>query len=136
MKKTTAKTIEEYIVLQPEEFREGLYVIYETIRKQAPKAEEGISYQMPAFRFHGMLCYFALFRDHYSFFPGASPIPHFEKQLKGFSISKGTVRLPLDKPIPVKLIGDIVKFRVKENLEKLKAKEEKKKAKKVAKTRG
>ena len=90
----------------------------QTIRKAAPKAEEVISYQMPAFKFHGMLVYFAGFKNHIGFYPTSSAIKAFNKELSAYAGAKGTVRFPLDKPIPVGLITKIVKHRVKENLAK------------------
>lgn len=74
---------------------------------------------MPAFKLHGVLVYFAAFKDHLSFFPTSSSIKAFKEELSSYEISKGTIRFPLDKSIPVKLVSEIVKFRVNENLDKI-----------------
>lgn len=126
-KQTAPKNIDEYIASFPGDIQESLQKIRSTIREAAPEAEETISYQMPAFRLKGILVYFAAFKEHISFFPTSSGIEEFKEELSGYKGGKGTIRFPLDKPIPFDLISRIVKFRVKENLEKAKAKEKKKK---------
>lgn len=92
------------------------------ISKAAPAAEEIISYAMPAYRLHGNLVYFAAYKNHLGFYPSSSGVKTFEKELAGYKCSKGAIQFPLDKPLPVKLITRIVKFRVKENTEKAKLK--------------
>jgi len=92
------------------------------IKKSAPQAEETISYQMPAFKLNGNLVYFAAFKDHIGFFPTSSGVAAFKKELSKYATSKGTIRFPLGKPIPFDLVRKIVKFRVKENLDKTKNK--------------
>jgi uncharacterized protein YdhG (YjbR/CyaY superfamily) len=111
-------SVDDYIAAQPDNFRASLEKLRQTIRKAAPDAEEVISYQMPAFKFHGMLVYFAAFKNHISFFPTSSGVQAFKDRLASFQTSKGTIKFPLDKPIPLKLVSDIVKFRMKENLDK------------------
>jgi len=113
-----AKNIDDYISGFPEDIQGKLEEIRAVIRKAAPRAEEVISYSMPAFKLNGVLVYFAAFKDHIGFFPKASGVSHFRKELKPYDVSKGTIRLPLDKPIPAGLIKKIVEFRVAENLEK------------------
>lgn len=108
--------VDEYISAQPFNVRTSLDKLRQTIRKAAPQAEETISYQMPAYKFHGTLVYFAAFKDHISFFPTSSGVKAFKDKLKNYECSKGTIRFSLDKPIPTKLITEIVRFRVKENL--------------------
>jgi len=88
------------------------------IRKAAPKATEAIKYGMPTFVFHGNLVHFAACKNHVGFYPAPSGILAFQKELVGYSCSKGAIQLPLDRPLPVKLITGIVKFRVAENQEK------------------
>ncbi len=117
-----AKTIDEYIARYPENIREILVKVRKTIKEAAPEAAETISYSMPAFRLNGVLVYFAAFKDHIGFFPTASGVKAFEKDLSGYNISKGTIRFPLDKPIPYDLITKIVRFRVKEVSEQKKHK--------------
>lgn len=116
-------TIDEYILLQPESVRPGLEEMRRVINMNAPGAEECISYQMPAFRLHGILVYFAAFKNHYSLFPASKAIEIFKPKLKGFILSKGTIQFPFGKPIPFDLIAEIVAFRVKENLEKIQMKD-------------
>jgi uncharacterized protein YdhG (YjbR/CyaY superfamily) len=130
--KTVFSTVDEYIGMQPAAAREGLQQLRETIRKAAPSAEETISYQMPAFRLHGMLVYFAAFSGHFGFYPMPATIEWFKDKLKGYKLSKGTIQFPFDQPLPLKLVEEIVKFRVKENLENQAIKEtaKNKKAKK------
>ena len=88
----------------------------QTIREAAPEAEEVISYQMPAFKLNGILVWFAAFKKHVGFYPKVSAIEVFKKELSGYQVSKGTIRFPLDKPIPFDLVRKIVKYRIKENL--------------------
>jgi uncharacterized protein YdhG (YjbR/CyaY superfamily) len=110
-------TIDEYISAQDESKQAGLQKIRAIIKKIIPKATEGISYLMPVFKQEGNLVYFAASKNHYGFYPTAKPIEVFKKQLeeKGYTYSKGAIQFPIDKPIPIKLIQDIVKFRVKDN---------------------
>jgi uncharacterized protein YdhG (YjbR/CyaY superfamily) len=77
---------------------------------------------MPAFKLDGGLVWYAAYKEHIGFYPGSSAIKAFEKELAGYEGAKGTVRFPVDKPLPFDLISKIVKFRVKENLEEAKAK--------------
>lgn len=114
------KNIDDYISRAPEDVRPKLEQLRQIIKKAAPGAEEAISYSMPAFKLNGVLVYFAAFKDHIGFFPTGAGVSHFKKELEAYSTSKGTVRLPLDKPIPITLIEKIVKFRVKENQDKKK----------------
>ena len=122
MATTDFKTIDEYMASFPEEDQKVLQKIRTTIQKAAPGAEEVISYQMPTFRLKRILVHFAAFKDHISFFPTPSAIVAFKKELSQFETSKGTIKFYKDKPIPYDLIAEITKFRVKENLEKLKKK--------------
>lgn len=117
-------TIDDYIQQQDKDKQVGLEKIRAAIQKVAPKAKEGISYQMPVFIQGGNLVYFAVAKNHYGFYPTAKPIEVFKKQLdeKGYVYSKGAIQFPLDKPIPIKLIQAMVKFRIKENEEKAIAK--------------
>lgn len=109
------QTIDEYIADSPEAVRPLLEKIRRVIQTAAPVAQEAISYSMPAFKQNGVLVYFAAFKDHIGFFPTASGVSHFAKELEPYATSKGTVRFPLDKPIPLDLIKKIVKFRAAEN---------------------
>ncbi|HXB30788.1 MAG TPA: DUF1801 domain-containing protein [Puia sp.] len=116
MQKGRFSTVDEYISLHPAPIRVGLALIRKTIKTAAPGAEEMISYQMPAYKLNGVLVFFSATKNHYGFYPTSRPIIAFREKLKSFETSKGVIRLPLDKPIPVKLITEIVKWQVKENL--------------------
>lgn len=123
-------TVDEYIALQPKEVQAGLKELRQIIRKNAPRAEEVISYGMPAYKYNGMLAYFAVAKEHYGFYAMPGAIKKFADKLKAYGTSKGTIRFPLDKPLPKKLIADIIKFRVKENEQKAQIKKAAKKARK------
>lgn len=113
-----AETIDEYMASWPTETKEKLQAIRQTVKEAAPLANEKISYGMPYFSLNGRLLYFAAHRTHIGFYPMASVITAFRKELSNYETSKGTVRFPLDKPLPLPLIRKIVKFRVKENLQR------------------
>lgn len=129
MKTQRAKTndIDNYITGFPEDVQKILEQLRSTIMKAAPNAEEVISYKMPAYKYHGMLVYFAAYNNHIGFYPTPSGIEAFKQELSVFKGAKGSVQFPLDKPLPIKLIAKIVAFRVKENLEKAEIKTNKKK---------
>ena len=116
------QTIDEYIAGFPPEVQAILQKIRLTIKKAAPDAEETISYQMPTFTLHGNLVHFAAFKKHIGFYPVPTGIEQFKKELAVYQQGKGSVQFPLDQPIPYGLISKIVKFRVKENAAKTKAK--------------
>jgi len=121
MKVISPKNIDEYIESFPEEIRGPLRQVRETIRKAAPGAEEVISYRMPAFRMNGMLVYFAAFKNHISLFATASARAEFPEELSLYKGGKGTIQFPAGKPLPLDLITRIVKFRVAENIEKVRS---------------
>ncbi|HSF81617.1 MAG TPA: DUF1801 domain-containing protein [Anaerolineales bacterium] len=127
MSRTTPKNIDEYIAGFPKEVQEILEMIRTTIKDAAPQAEETISYQMPTFTLQGNLVHFAAFKKHIGFYPAPRGIEKFKNELSAYKGGKGTVQFPLDKPIPYELISEIVKFRVKDNLERAEAKRAKKK---------
>ncbi len=91
-----------------------------TIKEIVPAAEESIRYGIPTFRLRGNLVHFGGYKKHIGFYPGASGIETFKKDLTGFECSKGTIKFPIDKPVPFNIVREIVKFRVKQNLEKKK----------------
>lgn len=107
-----------YISGYPNETQKSLKQLRATIKKAAPQAEEVISYGMPAYKWNGMLVYFAAYEKHIGFYPGSSGIAAFKKELASYKTSKGTVQFPVDEPVPLPLIARIVKFRLKENQEK------------------
>jgi uncharacterized protein YdhG (YjbR/CyaY superfamily) len=116
--KTTYNTINEYIATFPKEIQAILKKLRKEIKDAAPDAAERISYRMPAFYLKGNLVYFAAFKKHIGFYPTASGIKAFKKEISTYKNSKGAVQFPIDKPLPYDLIRKIVKFRVLENLKK------------------
>jgi uncharacterized protein YdhG (YjbR/CyaY superfamily) len=120
-----AKDIDQYIAGFPPEVQVMLEELRATIRNAAPEAMETISYQMPAFKLNGILVYFAAYKNHIGFYPTGSGIEHFKEEVSAYKSSKGTVQFPLNQPIPLDLITKIVKFRVKQNLEKAELKKAK-----------
>src|SRR5579864_5321637 len=106
------KSVEEYLANVPEPARGTLKKVRAAIRSAVPReATETISYGMPAFKHRGVLVWFAAFKDHCSFFPTASVIAAFQKELKGYPTSKGTIQFPTDKPLPSTLVKRLVKAR-------------------------
>ncbi len=122
---TAPRNIDEYIGGFPNGIREILEKIRITIRKAAPHAEEAISYRMPTFTLKGNLVHFAAFKEHIGFYPTPSGVEQFKQELSVYEGAKGSVRFPLDKPVPFGLISKIVKFRVEENLKKAETKRKK-----------
>ena len=120
--KHKAADVDEYIADFPKEIQERLKAVRATIKKAAPKAEEVISYQMPAYKYYGSLVYFAAFKNHIGFYATPTGYAAFKKELSGYKEGKGSVQFSHDKPLPLGLISRIVKFRVKENIEREKAK--------------
>lgn len=116
MPKTDFKSVDEYIAAQPEERRITLKQVRSIIRKALPKAEEVISYKIPAYRVPGGIAlYFAGWKQHYSLYPANDRVvAAFKEDLAPYKRSKGTVRFPLSEPVPAKLIERIAKFRAKE----------------------
>ncbi len=110
------KNIDEYLARVPEPARGTLNRIRTLIRSAAPPdATETISYGMPAFKYKGMLVWFAAFSKHCSLFPGSSVLRAFQDELKGYARSKGTIQFPVDKPLPTALVKKLVKARIAEN---------------------
>src|SRR6202049_4375777 len=110
------KNVDEYLARVPEPARGTLNKIRAAIRSAVPpEATETISYRMPAFKYKGLLVWFAAFSNHCSLFPTASVIEAFKNELKGFSTSKGTIQFPTDKPLPTALIKKLMKARVAQN---------------------
>ena len=114
--------IDAYIAGFPEDVQQILEKIRTTIQKAAPNAEETINYGIPTFTLKGNLVHFAGFKKHIGFYPTPTGIEKFKKELFVYEGAKGSVQFPVDKPIPYGLISKIVKFRVKENLERAAAK--------------
>lgn len=114
-RKVAPKTVDEYLAGVPEPARSSLKRIRTVIRSAVPpEATETISYGIPALKYKGVLVWFAAFSDHCSLFPGSSVIKALKNELKDFEISKGTIRFPVDKPLPAALVKRMVKARLAE----------------------
>ena len=124
--KTAFNTIEEYLLNQPEEHRLNLELIRQTIKSTVPDATEVFSYQMPAFKYHGMLCYYAVFKDHYSLFVNPMIKQALADELSAFKTTKSAIHFSFDTQIPLKLVEEIVRLTAISNLEKAQAKKKKK----------
>jgi uncharacterized protein YdhG (YjbR/CyaY superfamily) len=117
MAKTTFTSVAEYIASQPTAARGALKQVRSAIRKAVPQARESISYQIAAYKLNGRaLIYFAGWKQHYSLYPATRRlVAAFKDQLAPYEVNdKGTIRFPLSRPVPVKLIAAIAKFRAKE----------------------
>ena len=116
-------SIDQYISAQPQNDQPALIKLRQIINSTAPKAEEVISYNMPAFKANGMLVGFLNCKSHTGFYPwNAATVKNFKEDLKGYATTKGSIHLPKSKSLPVTLIKKIIKARLKENSEKQKAK--------------
>jgi uncharacterized protein YdhG (YjbR/CyaY superfamily) len=122
MKGRLVENIDDYIAMFPKDIQKKLEEVRTTICKAAPQAEEAIKYAIPTFVFNGNLVHFAAAKNHLGFYPAPSGIVAFKKQLSSYEQGKGSIQFPFDQPIPLKLISEIVKFRVAENLAKKPAK--------------
>ena len=111
-------SIDEYIASFPPKIQAILETIRMTVKDAAPGAQETISYNMPAFTMGGVLVYFAAFKKHIGLFPPVKRDAKLEKELAPYLGEKGSLRFPLDRPIPYALIERIVKLRVKQMLSK------------------
>ena len=118
-------SIDEYIATFPKETQRILKEMRATIKAAAPEAEEKISYQMPTFFLKGNLVHFAAFKNHIGFYPTPSGVEAFKDELSVYEGAKGSVQFPIEKPMPLKLITKIVKFRVAENLKNAELKRKK-----------
>ncbi len=116
--KSKFASIDEYIATFPKETQKLLKDLRTAIKASAPNAEEKFSYGIPTFFLNGNLVHFAAFKTHIGFYPAPSGIEAFKKELSMYKQAKGSVQFPLDAPLPLKLVGKIVKFRVAENLNK------------------
>ena len=121
MKKKAPKTIDEYLVgVRDEDHRRALEKLRKQIKAAAPKAEECISYQIPAFRQNGMLVFFGNASKHCAFYPGSTAIETHKDELRDYELSKGTIRFQPNKPLPAALVREIVKERLAESERKAK----------------
>lgn len=120
--KTTSDSIDEYISQYPPEIQEKLETLRKVIKEAAPEATEKISYQMLTFVLHGNLIHFAAFKNHIGLYPAPSGIVAFQHELSEYKGAKGSIRFPINEPLPYQLISKIVKFRVSENIKKAESK--------------
>ncbi len=114
----TSPLIDTYIASFPPETVQLLNQMRSTLQQLVPEAEEAMKYGIPTYVYHGNLVHFAGYKNHIGFYPGASGIEAFKDEFKNYEWSKGAVQFPIDKPLPIKLITRIVKFRVQQNLAK------------------
>ena len=126
---TVPANMDAYISTFPKEIQDVLQQVRTAIQKAAPEATETISYAIPTFVLHGALVHFAAFKDHIGFYSTPSGTAAFQKELAAYKSGKGSVQFPLNKPMPLKLITQIVKFRVAENKAKAAKKKPSKKEK-------
>lgn len=116
MAKTSFKSVDDYIASQPEGIRAALQGMRDAIRQTVPGADERIAYQMPAYKLHGRpLLYFAAWKAHYALYPATGPLlAAFAEELAAYKVRKGTIHLPLNGVLPLKLISRIAAFRAQE----------------------
>jgi len=114
-------TVDAYIAGFPNDIQKMLKQIRTTIKKAAPDAEEMISYNMPLYKWNGMLVSFAAWKTHIGFYPSPKASGELKTQLLAYEGAKATLRFPLDKPLPIELISEVVILRMKENLAKSKS---------------
>lgn len=120
-KKKQIKTIDEYIAKFPEDVQDILEKIRQVIKESAPDAEETINYQIPTYKLKGNLVHFGAFKNHIGFYPTPSAMDEFKKELSLYEVAKGSVKFPINKPIPYGLVKKIVKYRVQETKHKEKS---------------
>jgi uncharacterized protein YdhG (YjbR/CyaY superfamily) len=123
MAKTNFQSIDEYIAACPEQSQSFLRTIRKTIKAVAPKAKEKISYQIACFELNGKnLIHFAGWKKHVSMYPIPAGNEAFNEEISNYADGKGTIKFMLDKPLPLKLIQQIVKYRIADNLKNEKKK--------------
>ena len=110
-----ASSVDEYIATADPQAKKALKDIRKTIRETAPKAEEVISYQIPGYKYHGMLVFFAAWKNHISLYPAPWKAESLKKEMSAYEGSKGTIKFPLDRPMPLTLIKKMVRYRIREN---------------------
>jgi uncharacterized protein YdhG (YjbR/CyaY superfamily) len=115
---STYTTIDEYIAICPKEVQAKLQELRKIIKAAAPDSEEKISYKLAAFFQNGPLVYFGASKSHIGFYPTGIGVEAFQGELKGYVTTKGSIHLPMDKPLPKDLIQKIVKFKIAENRKK------------------
>ena len=114
-RRPVAATVDDYIAAFAPAVQAVLRQVRQTVREAAPDAEEGISYQIPAFRQDGVLVYFAAFKSHVGFYPPVSGDAALQAAVAPYAGAKGNLRFPLDQPMPLELIGRITRLRLQQN---------------------
>lgn len=107
---TPPKTIEEYIECQPENIQPLLLQLHHTIQSAIPDSIEKISWSMPTYWKHNNIIQFAAFKNHIGLYPGSEAVENFKDELSDYQTSKGTIRVPIDRPIPTKLVSNIARW--------------------------
>lgn len=114
----TPESIDQYIAQFEPEIQERLNAMRATIHENAPDATEKIAYQMPTFVLFGNLVHFAAFKHHIGFYPAPSGVSEYAQELARYKTAKGSIQFPLDEPLPLGLVAEVVRFRVAENTAK------------------
>ncbi len=112
-------TVDAYIHSLSPEIKKKIDILRSVIQKVVPQAKEKLSYGVPAFYLNGNLVLYAGFKNHIGLYPQPSAMKKFKKKLASYETSEGTIRFPLNKPLPLDLIREIVSFRVQENMKKV-----------------
>jgi uncharacterized protein YdhG (YjbR/CyaY superfamily) len=116
MAKTNFLSVDEYLASKPANVRAVLERVRNAIRKALPGAEETISYQIPVYKIDSVpVLFFAGWKEHYSLYPASDAlVAAFQKELADYELSKGTIRFPLNDPVPLRLVQRIAKFRARQ----------------------
>jgi uncharacterized protein YdhG (YjbR/CyaY superfamily) len=121
-------SINEYVSTLPENAQKAMSEIIAAIKDVVPDAEEHISYNMPAFKVNGeYFVHFSAWKNHIGMYPIPAGNEAFQKQIEPYRSAKSSLNFPLDKPMPIKLIEKVIKFRIAENLKSAKVKSKKEK---------
>ena len=110
------QTVDDYIAFASPIVKKHLEQLRTAILQTAPQAQEGIGFEMPVYKQNGVIVYFGGFNKHVSLFTGPAAIATFQDELTDYKTSKGTIQFPIDKPVPVRLVKKIVKYKLKENM--------------------
>jgi uncharacterized protein YdhG (YjbR/CyaY superfamily) len=122
METSKPETVDEYIGTFPSDIQKLLKQMRTTIKKVAPDAQEGISYNMPLYKLNGMLVSFAAWKNHIGLYPSPIATGELKKRLMPYEGAKATLRFRIDKPLPLKLIEQAVRLRIQENVARAKRK--------------
>ncbi len=112
------KTVDEYISAAPRAAQAKLREVRNAIREAAPEAKESISYRMPYYSYNGRLAWFGLFKEHIGLFVRPPVLEEHRAELKGYTMTKSSLHLPLDREIPERLVRRLVKVAIRKNEER------------------